>query len=58
MGLREDVRYIVGKDYEPKIPEKQIILKQAKEQLSKGKSTGSIKLDVKAIRSSKEDNER
>lgn len=47
MGLREDVRYIIDNDYEPKIPDNQIMLKQAKEQLKKGKSTGSVSLDIK-----------
>lgn len=58
MGLREDVRYIIDNDYETKIPDNQIILKQAKEQLKKGKSTVSVKLDIKAIKSLEYDEER
>ena len=58
MGLREDVRYIIAKEYEPNIPDNQTILKQAKEKLKKGKSTGSVSLDIKAIKSLEDDEER
>ena len=50
MELRKDVKYMLESDWEPKVPEQEIILKQAKPQLKKGKSTGSIALDIKAMK--------
>lgn len=58
MGLREDVKFIVDTQFEPKVPNERTILEQAKAQLRKGKSSGSPKLDLKAIKSLKEDEER
>ena len=53
MGLREDVKYMVDKDWEPKVPSQEEILKQAELQIKRGKSTGSVSLDIKAIKSLK-----
>lgn len=58
MGLREDVKYIIDKDWEPKVPSQETILKQAEEQIKRGKSTGSVNIDVKAIKSLKDGDER
>lgn len=58
MGLREDVRLILDRNYEPQIPDNDTILKQAKKQLKNGKSTGNISLDLKAIKSFQEEEER
>ena len=43
----------LNSDWEPKVPEQEVILKQAKAQLKKGKSTGSVDLDIKAIKKKK-----
>jgi len=58
MGLREDVKYRFGEDYEPKVPDGQTILKQAQEQIKRGKSTGSMSLDIQAIKTLAEEEER
>lgn len=58
MGLREDVKFILDENFEPRIPDNETILKQAKEQLKNGKSTGNVSLDVKAIKVFQEDEER
>ena len=50
MGLRKDVKYMLSSDWEPKVPEEKVILKQAEAQLNKGKSTGNVALDVKAMK--------
>lgn len=57
MGLREDVKYMLGKDWEPKVPKQEVIQKQAEFQIKRGKSTGSVALDIKAIRKLKDDGE-
>ena len=57
MGLREDVKYMLDKEWEPKVPNNETILKQAKSQIKRGKSTGNVALDIKAIES-KDGNER
>jgi len=54
MGLREDVKYMLEKDWEPKVPNQEEILKQAEMQIKRGKSTGSVSLDIKAIKSLKD----
>ena len=54
MGLREDVKYMLDKDWEPKVPTEEEILKQAELQIKRGKSTGSVALDIKAIKSLKD----
>ena len=33
MGLREDVKYMLGKDWEPKVPKQEVIQKQAEFQI-------------------------
>ena len=58
MGLREDVRYMLHSDWEPKVPNEEEILRQSKIQIKKGKSTGSVALDVKAIESLSKEKER
>ena len=60
MGLREDVKYMLDKEWEPKVPTQEEILKQAELQIKIGKSTGSTSLDIKAIKSlkDKDDDER
>lgn len=50
MELRKDVKYMLESEWEPKVPEQEIILKQAKTQLKKGEASGSVALDVKAMR--------
>ena len=51
MGLREDVRYMLHSDWEPKVPNEENILKQAEAQIKRGESTGNVRLDVDAIKS-------
>ena len=58
MGLREDVKYIIDKDWEPKVPSQEEILRQASQQIKKGKSTGNVALDRKAIKALKDGDER
>jgi len=58
MGLREDVRYMLDKEWEPKVPTQQDILKQSELQIKRGKSTGSVSLDLKVIKSLKDGDER
>lgn len=57
MGLREDVKYMLDKDWEPKVPSQEEIEKQAEIQIKRGKSTGSVALDIKAIKKLKDDRE-
>ena len=49
MGLREDVKYMLDKDWEPKVSSGEVIQKQAEAQIKSGKSTGSVLMDVKVI---------
>ena len=49
MGLREDVKFIVKQEYEPKVPNEDVILQQAINAVSHGKSTGNVALDRKAM---------
>ena len=58
MGLREDVKYIIDKDWEPKVPSQEEILKQAQSQIKRGKSTGSVALDMKSMEKIKEEKDR
>ena len=51
MALREDVKYVLDKEWEPKVPTQEETLKQAEMQIKRGKSTGSVSLDIKAIKS-------
>ena len=55
MPLRPDVKYMLDKDWEPKLPSEETILKQAQIQIKKGKSTGSVALDIQAINRMKKD---
>lgn len=55
MGLREDVKYMLEKDWEPKVPSQEEIQKQVEFQIKRGKSSGSVALDMKAIRKQKDD---
>ena len=57
MGLREDVKYMLEKDWKPKVPKQDVIQRQAEIQIKRGKSTGSVALDIKAIRKLKDDGE-
>ena len=57
-GLRKDVKYMLDRDWEPKVPDEETILKQSTTQLKRGKSTGSVSLDMKAIKSLKDDEAR
>ena len=57
-GLRKDVKYMLDRDWKPKVPDEETILKQSKTQLKRGKSTGSVSLDIKAIKSLKDDEAR
>jgi len=50
MGLREDVKYMLNKDWEPKVPSQEVMQKQAVAQIKRGRSTGSVSMDVKAIK--------
>lgn len=58
MSLREDVKFVASRQFEPKIPNDNIILQQAKAQLKKGKTTGNMQLDFKAMKSLQEEQER
>ena len=53
MELRKDVKYMLNSDWEPKVPEEKVILKQAKLQFKRGKSTGRVALDIKAMKEKK-----
>ena len=53
MELRKDVKRMLESDWEPKVPEQEIVLKHAKEKLKKGRSSGSVALDIKAIKEKK-----
>ena len=53
MELRKDVKYMLNCDWEPKIPEEEVILKHAKTMLKKGKSSGKVTLDIKAMNDGK-----
>ena len=57
MGLREDidVRHMLNKHWEPKVPSKEVIQKQAEAQIKRGKSTGSVSMDMKAIKQLSDD---
>lgn len=57
-GLRKDVKYMLDRDWEPKVPDEETILKQSRTQLKRGKSTESVSLDMKAIKSLKDDEAR
>lgn len=57
MSLRKDVKYMLDKDWEPKVPSQEEILKQAEIQIKRGKSTGSVALDMKAMKKQKDDGE-
>lgn len=57
MGLREDVKYMLGKEWKPKVPSQEVIQKQTEFQIKRGKSTGSVALDMKAIKKQKDDGE-
>lgn len=48
---------MLEKDWEPKVPSQEEIQKQAEIQIKRGKSTGSVALDMKAIRKQKDDGE-
>lgn len=50
MGLREDVKFQVKQDWHPKVPCEETIMQQVKSSLKHGKSSGSIALDMKAIK--------
>ena len=58
MGLREDIKNIVDKDWKTKVPSQEEILRQAKLQIEIGKSTGSVALDMKAIKKIEEEKDR
>ena len=55
MPFRPDVKYMLNSDWEPKVPSKETILKQAQILIKKGKSTGSVALDVQAMNRIKKD---
>ena len=57
MGLRQDLKYMLEKDWEPKVPSQEEIEKQVEIQIKRGKSTGSVALDIKAIKKLKDDGE-
>ena len=44
---------MLNSGWEPKVPEEEVILKQAKLQLKKGKSTGRVALDIKVMKEKK-----
>ena len=60
MGLREDVKFMVKQEpqYEPKVPNENIILKQAIQTIKSGKSKGNVALDRKAIQEINAEEER
>ena len=45
---------MLDKEWEPKVPTQEQILKQSELQIKRGKSTGSVSLDMKAIKSLKD----
>ena len=54
MSLRDDVKFEIKTDWHPNVPNEQIIIKQTQGQLRKGKSSGNMALDLKAIRNKDE----
>lgn len=57
MSLREDVKCMLNKGWKPKVPNQEELLKEAESQIKRGKSTGSVALDLKAIKKLKDDRE-
>ena len=55
MGLREDVKHVLNKEWEPKVPSGEVIQKQAEAQIKSEKSTGSVSMDMKAVKKLRED---
>ena len=49
MGFREDVKCMLSKECNTKVPSEKEILRQAKMQIGIGKSTGNVNLDRIAI---------
>ena len=50
MSLRDDVKHQLESSWEPEVPNEGVILNQAKKQLLKGRSTGSVSLDIRAMK--------
>jgi hypothetical protein len=57
-NLEVDVKYMLNKDWEPKVPGEKIITKQVKQQLKRGRSSGNVSLDLKAMRDKDDENVR
>ena len=55
MGLEKDIKYMLNKKWEPKVPSEEVIQKQALAQIKRGKSTGSVSMNMKAIKKLEED---
>ena len=64
MGFKEDIKcnleveYMLNKDWEPKVPDEKTITKQVKGQLKRGRSSGNVSLDLKAMRDKNNENVR
>ena len=57
-NLEVDVKCMLNKDWEPKVPDEKIITKQVKQQLKRGRSSGNVSLDLKAMRDKDDENVR
>lgn len=54
MALEIDVKYMLNKHFEPKVPKEEVILKQLEFQLKRGKSSANVLLDVKGLKNLKQ----
>lgn len=57
-NLEVDVKYMLNKNWEPKVPDEKTITKQVKQQLKRGRSSGNVSLDLKAMRDKDDENVR
>ena len=55
--LREDVKYYSNLHWEPKVPSDEAIVEQAVKQIKRGKSSGNVALDRKAMEKIKKEEE-
>ena len=49
---------MLNKEWEPKVPDEKIIIKQVKQQFKRGRSSGNVSLDLKAMRDKDNENVR
>lgn len=54
MGLREDIKFQLKQEWHPRVPDARTIMQQVKGSLKHGKSSGSMALDIKAVKDERE----